>query len=49
MSDNKERVYAPGMSWKQPSDAAPDFITAKLGINVDEFVAFLNENKKEDG
>jgi len=49
MSDNKDRVYAPGMSWKQPNDAAPDFIKAKLGINVEEFVAFLEENKKEDG
>ena len=49
MSDNKDRVYATGMSWKQPNDAAPDFIKAKLGINVEEFTAFLEEHKKKDG
>ena len=49
MSDNKDRVYAPAMNWSVPRDGAPDFIKAKVGIKVDEFVAFLEENKKESG
>jgi hypothetical protein len=49
MSEQKDRVYAPGMSWRQPNDAAPDFIKAKVGINVEEFTAFLKENEKKDG
>jgi len=49
MSDNKDRVYAPAMNWSAPKDEAPDFIKAKVGIKVDEFVAFLKENAKESG
>ena len=48
MSDNKERVYAP-MAWKQPHDAAPEFVKAKVGINVDDFKKFLDDHRKEDG
>jgi len=49
MSDNKERVYAPAMNWSAPRDEAPDFIKAKVGIKVDEFVEFLNANAKPSG
>jgi hypothetical protein len=49
MSENKDRVYAPAMNWSAPRDEAPDFIKAKVGIKVDEFVAFLKENMKESG
>lgn len=49
MSDNKDRVYAPGMNWKQPNESAPEFIKAKVGIKVDEFVDFLKDNAKPSG
>lgn len=49
MSDNKDRVYAPAMNWSQPRDGAPDFIKAKVGIKVDEFITFLKENVKPSG
>ena len=49
MSDNKDRVYAPGMNWTAPKPEAPEFIKAKVGIKVEEFVAFLKENMKESG
>jgi hypothetical protein len=46
MSDNKDRVYAPAMNWSAPRDEAPDFIKAKVGIKVDEFITFLKDNAK---
>ena len=49
MSDNKDRVYAPAMNWSVPRDGAPDFIKAKVGIKVDEFITFLKENAKPSG
>jgi hypothetical protein len=56
MSDNKDRVYAPGMNWKQPNESAPEFIKAKVGIKVfeedgkeGEFIKFLKDNAKKDG
>jgi hypothetical protein len=49
MSDNKDRVYAPAMNWAAPKPEAPDFIKAKVGIKVEEFVAFLQENAKPSG
>jgi hypothetical protein len=36
MSDNKDRVYAPGMNWTAPKAEAPDFIKAKVGIKLFE-------------
>lgn len=49
MSDNQDRVYAPAMNWSQPRDGAPEFIKAKVGIKVDEFITFLKENAKPSG
>ena len=49
MSDNKDRVYAPAMNWSAPKDEAPEFIKAKVGIKVDEFITFLKENAKPSG
>lgn len=49
MSDNKDRVYAPAMNWSAPRDGAPEFIKAKVGIKVDEFITFLKANAKESG
>lgn len=49
MSDNKDRVYPPAMNWTAPRDEAPDFVKAKVGIVVEEFVEFLQANVKKDG
>ena len=49
MSDNKDRVYAPAMNWTAPKDEAPDFIKAKVGIKVDEFVAFPEGERQAFG
>lgn len=49
MSEQKDRVFAPAMNWSQPRDGAPDFIKAKVGIKVDEFVTFLKDNAKPSG
>lgn len=49
MSDNKDRVYAPAMNWAQPNAEAPDFIKAKVGIKIDEFIEFLQANAKKSG
>ncbi len=56
MSDNKDRVYAPGMNWTAPKPEAPDFIKAKVGIKVfeddgkeGEFIKMLKENAKPSG
>jgi hypothetical protein len=37
------------MNWSAPRDGAPDFIKAKVGIKVDEFITFLKENAKPSG
>ena len=54
MSDNKDRVYPPGMNWTKPNPEAPEFIKAKVGIKVfeddgkeGEFIEMLKENAKK--
>jgi len=54
MSENKDRVYAPGMNWTEPKPEAPEFIKAKVGIKVFEddgeegdFIKMLKENAKK--
>ena len=49
MSEQKDRVYAPGMNWSAPRDGAPDFIKAKVGIKLEDFIPFLKENAKASG
>ena len=49
MSEQKERVYAPAMNWSQPHDSAPEFVKAKVGIKIDDFIPFLKENAKSSG
>ena len=43
------KVYPKGMRWQEPKESAPDFIKARVGINVEQFVEFLNQHVNENG
>jgi hypothetical protein len=44
-----EKVYPKGMRWQEPKESAPNFVKARVGINVEQFVEFLNEHVNERG
>lgn len=44
-----ETIFADGMMFTKKRDGAPDFVLGGVSIKVDEFVAFLQKHKKEDG
>lgn len=44
-----ETVFADGLIVKKPHENAPDFIKLELSFKADEFIAFLQKNKKSDG
>ena len=46
MSDT---IFADGMIVKAPREGAPSFVKAAVSIKVDEFIAFLQRNRKADG
>ena len=45
---SNERKFADGIIFKKKPQA-PEWVLGGLSIKVDEFVKFLNENKKADG
>jgi len=49
MNNKPEVVFPKGMIVKKPHENAPDFIKLNFSFKVDEFIAFLQEHKKEDG
>lgn len=49
MSEQKEAVFADGMIFSRKREGAPDFVLGGVSIKVDEFVAFLQKHKKDDG
>ncbi len=49
MSEQKDRVYPPAMNWSEPMKESPDFVKAKVGIVVEEFIEFLQANVKPTG
>ena len=49
MENKKEKVFVAGLRVSKPSEKAPDFIKLNFGAKVDEFVAFLQKYKKQDG
>ena len=44
-----EKVYPKGMRWQEPKESAPNFVKARVGINVEQFVEFLNQHVNENG
>lgn len=46
---NEEKVFASGLFFRRPNEGAPTFVKGSVGVKVDEFVAFLEKNKAEDG
>lgn len=44
-----ETVFADGLYFNKKHDNAPDFVKGGLGIEVDRFVKFLQDNKGDDG
>ena len=47
--EQKEAVFADGMIFSRKREGAPDFVLGGVSIKVDEFVAFLQKHKKDDG
>lgn len=45
----EQKTFADGLIAKKPSDAAPDFVKAKLSFKTEEFTAFLEAHTKSDG
>lgn len=44
-----ETIFADGLIYNKPHEKAPEFVKGSLSIKVDEFVAFLQKHKKDDG
>ena len=44
----KEKVFADGFVFKRREDA-PDFVIGNIAIKVDEAIAFIKANVKDDG
>ena len=44
-----EKIFADGLIFKKKRDGAPDFVKGGVSIKVEDFVAFLQKHKKEDG
>ncbi len=47
MSDNENLVK--GFYLKTPHENAPDFVLRKVGVNVDQFIEYLQEHRNESG
>ena len=45
----KETIFADGLYVNKKHENAPDFVKGSLGIEVDRFIAFLQQHKNEDG
>jgi len=48
MAEKKEKVFADGFVFKRREDA-PDFVVGEMAVKVDEAIAFLKNNVKNDG
>lgn len=46
---SEETIFADGIKYERPQPGAPEFVKGKFGINVDEFVAFLQKHKNAKG
>ena len=46
MPDN---IFAKGIYFKTPPDAAPDYVLRKVSVTVNEFIEFLQEHKNDAG
>lgn len=44
-----DKIFTDGLIFKRPRAGAPDFVKANISIKVEEFVAFLQKHKKQDG
>lgn len=44
-----EKIFIKGMSFKKPSEKAPEFIKGNISFKVDDFIAFAQANKTESG
>ena len=38
-----------GVYFKTPHENAPDFVKRKVGVNVDQFIEYLQEHRNKDG
>jgi len=47
--DNKETVFLDGFNFERPREGSPAFVKGRMGINVDQAIAFLQANKNDKG
>ncbi len=45
----QDLIFAEGFNIYSPNEKTAHFLFGKAGINVDKFIAFLNEHKNEKG
>lgn len=46
MTEKKETIFADGVRVSKPSEKAPDFIKALVGINIGDFIVWANKHSK---
>jgi hypothetical protein len=46
MTEKKETIFADGVRVSKPSEKAPDFIKALVGINIGDFVVWAGKHSK---
>lgn len=44
-----DKTFTEGFIFKKPKEGTPEFVRGNISIKVDEFIAFLQKHKKEDG
>jgi len=49
MAEKKEKIFANGMRVMAPRENAPDWVKGSLGIEVDSFKKFLDDNVNAKG
>lgn len=48
-NEQKEKIFANGLMFKERNPAAPEYVLGSLWVKVDEFIAFLQANNTNNG
>lgn len=45
---SEENIFADGLFYNDPREGAPEFVLGSMSVQVEQFIAFLNEQEKTE-